>query len=261
MILAFDERSIKSNLTYNSRVDKVIGYEDFGDIRTNNISTYVTVFMIKSLLGNWKQPVGYFFTSGPMTAEVIKSKVIICVEKLKKCNILTKVIICDQGPGNRGFFKMLKTTPENFFISSGLKIFFLYDPHLIKSIRNALYNKGFGNINFKYIKYIYNMKKTLTIKMKDKLTKKHIELTGFSKMRVNLATQVLSLSVAANIKTIYSLSNAPSKSDALETAEFCEFFNNLFDIFNSKKSNSYIYKNPLTQNYQSMEFLNKAEVK
>ena len=88
----------------------------------------------------------------------------------------------------------LKTTPENFFISSGLKIFFLYDPpHLIKSIRNALYNKGFGNINFKYIKYIYNMKKTLTIKMKDKLTKKHIELTGFSKMRVNLATQVLSL--------------------------------------------------------------------
>ena len=126
----------------------------------------------------------------------------------------------------------LKTTPENFFISSGLKIFFLYDPpHLIKSIRNALYNKGFGNINFKYIKYIYNMKKTLTIKMKDKLTKKHIELTGFSKMRVNLATQVLSLWVAANIKTIYSLSNAPSKSDALETAEFCEFFNNLFDIF------------------------------
>ena len=110
MILAFDEMSIKSNLTYNSRVDKVIGYEDFGDIRTNNISTYVTVFMIKSLLVNWKQPVGFFYTSRLMTAEVIKSKVIICIEKLKK--------------------------------------------HLIKSFRNALYNKGFGNIHFKFIKYI-----------------------------------------------------------------------------------------------------------
>ena len=64
VILAFDEMSIKSNLTYNSRVDKVIWYEDFGDIRTNNISTYVTVFMIKSLLGNWKQPVGYFLLLG-----------------------------------------------------------------------------------------------------------------------------------------------------------------------------------------------------
>ena len=59
-------------------------------------------------------------------------------------------------------------------------------------------------------------------------------------MRVNLATQVLSLSVSANIKTVYSLSNAPSK-DSLERVEFCEFFNNIFDIFNSKKSNLYIY--------------------
>ena len=149
--------------------------------------------MIKSLLGT-QQSVGYFFTSGRMTAEVIKSKVIIYIEKLKKWNIFTKVIVTKVRL-IEVFFKMVKITSENLFISSGLKICVLSDlPHIIKSIRNALYNKGFGNIHFKFIKHVYNMKKTLTIKMKDKLPKKHIELTGFSKMRVNLATQVLSVS-------------------------------------------------------------------
>ena len=83
------------------------------------------------------------------------------------------------------------------------------------------------------------MNKTLTIKMKDKLTKKHSELTGFSKMRVNLATQVLSLSVSANIKNICSLSNAPSKY-SLETAKFVNFLI-IYFVSLIKKNQIHIY--------------------
>ena len=35
----------------------------------------------------------------------------------------------------------------------------------------------------------------------------------------------------------------------------CEYFNNLFDIFNSKSNDHYVNKNPLNQNSKSMDFL------
>ena len=98
----------------------------------------------------------------------------------------------------------------------------------------------------------------MKIPIANKITLKHIELTSFSKMRVNLATQVLSLSVSSGIRSIVLLSNKLDK-ESLLTADFCEFFNNLFDIFNSKKTNTYIYKNSLKEDSLSMEFLKSAD--
>ena len=258
VVVAFDEMSIKMNLEYNSRLDKVIGYEDMGEDRSDLIATYVTVFMVKSLLGKWKQPIGYFYTSGPMKTDMVKNKLMECIDILHGCNLYVKVVICDQGPNNRGCCKLLNLSTDSYFKYNNSKIYFFYDPpHLIKSIRNALYNKGFGDISFKYIKDIYNIKRRLSLQLKDKLTTKHIELSSFSKMRVNLATQVLSMSVASNIRTVVILSKLLPE-DSLKTADFCEYFNNLFDIFNSKSNDHYVYKNPLNQNSKSMDFLRLA---
>ena len=87
---------------------------------------------------------------------------------------------------------------------------------------------------------------------------KHVDLNSFSKMRVNLATQLLSQSVASGIRTIAILTKQLSK-DSLYTADFCEFFNNLFDIFNSTDLNtSNPYKSVLVPNSISLDFLNNA---
>ena len=145
VVLAFDEMSLRIDLTYNARLDKVIGFQDLGENKENTVATYATVFMIKSLLGSWKQPVGYFFTSGPMNSDTIHDKLLTCITKLKECNLCVKVILCDQGPSNRGCKNLLNLNNNNSFIYLNNQIFFMYDPpHLIKSIRNALYNKGFG---------------------------------------------------------------------------------------------------------------------
>ena len=70
------------------------------------------------------------------------------------------------------------------------KYFFLYDlPHLLKSIRNGLYNKGFifkgHNITFDYIRDLYEIKRWENIEIAGKLTKKHVTLNTFRKMKVN----------------------------------------------------------------------------
>ena len=122
-----------------------VGYQDLGDDNNDrNIANHATVYMIRSIFGTWKQPVGYFLTAGPMKSNVILIKLKEYIQHMKDCGLIPTIVICDQGPSNRGCKALLNLTDEQYFIYSGDRIYFLYDPpHLIKSIRNALYNNGF----------------------------------------------------------------------------------------------------------------------
>ena len=81
--VAFDEMSIKTSLIFDQRLDSVVGYEDIGDgVRSDKVASYATVFMVRGIFGTWKQPVGYFLTSGTMSAEISKQKLEQCLSQL-----------------------------------------------------------------------------------------------------------------------------------------------------------------------------------
>ena len=67
--------------------------------------------------------------------------------------------------------------------------------------------------------------------MAPKLTDKHIDLPPFMSVRVNLAAQVLSHSVAAGISLFTRVKELPES--AIYTAQFIEHFDALFNTFNS----------------------------
>ena len=116
VVIAFDEMSIKTFLKYDEQTDSIIGYEDLGcDIKSNKIVSYATVFMVRNMLGTWKQPVGYFLTSGPMKSEVIANKLRQYITKVMDCGLNPKIIISDQGPNNRGCYRLLNVTDEQYF--------------------------------------------------------------------------------------------------------------------------------------------------
>ena len=72
--LVFDEMSIKQSLVYNEGTDSVEGFEDFGNLgQTRYIANHTTVFMVRGLASKWKQPVGYFLSSGPIKAKILQS--------------------------------------------------------------------------------------------------------------------------------------------------------------------------------------------
>ena len=101
-------------------------------------------------------------------------------------------------------------------------------------------------VKWEYIVDFYNKDKTMLIRMAPKLKDKHIILPPFSAMRVNLAAQVLSHSVAAGIHTLCALKHLPDEASA--TAEFIETFDQLFNAFNNASLNSsHKYKNALSE--------------
>ena len=134
----------------------------------------------------------------------------------------------------------------------GKKIIYLFDPpHLIKAIRNNLlkYHFHFGGKVAKWndIVTIFEKDRTLSIRCCPKLTKKHINLNGFTKMKVKYATQVLSHSVSATILLHVSLGALPST--ATGSAEFIAVMDKLFDSLNSSSLNGpKLHRRAVTKN-------------
>ena len=86
-------------------------------------------------------------------------------------------------------------------------------------------------IKWDYVVDFYNFDAAGAIRMAPKLTDDHISLPMFTKMRVNLAAQVLSHTVAAGISTLHRLKYI--SEEAKTTATFIETMDQLFNAFNS----------------------------
>ena len=243
-VLIFDEMSIKSGLSYERSHDQIEGLEDLGSIgKTKNMANSAIVFMIRGLSNKWKQCIGYFLSSGPISSKSLHVLVLQAIDKVSNIGLHIKGVICDQGSNNRSFLEThCKVTMDKpFFNHNGHKIFALYDPpHLLKNMRNNLKKHGFVHDEHKIhwwdIVNFYNFDKAGPIRMAPKLTDDHFSLAMFTKMRVNLAAQVLSHSVAAGISTLQRLGHL--HHDAVYTAKFVETMDQLFNSFNSSSLKS-----------------------
>lgn len=106
-ILMWDEVSIQSNVTYDSRRDIICGLEDWGNNRTNKVADHVLVFMLRGLYTGWKMPVSYnFCAKATKTAQLIR-----CIKehvlKISKAGFLIVATVCDQGSCNVAAIKDL----------------------------------------------------------------------------------------------------------------------------------------------------------
>ncbi|KAF0704147.1 Transposable element P transposase, partial [Aphis craccivora] len=214
--ILLDEISIKKAIEYNKALDIIEGYEDLGTLgRTNKIGSYALVIMIRCLYVNCKFPFCYFFTGNRIKGDNLTNILKECVIKLLELGLVPSAVVCDQGSQNRRMFSLLGATYNNPSVDiNGQKLFLIYDmPHLIKSLRNNL----------------------LDVILHGRCVKLHplILPQTLSKMSCKLAIQIFSRSVAASIKTCVSTGELKTKN-ALDTANFIENVNDMFDSANSK---------------------------
>ncbi|GBO27697.1 Transposable element P transposase, partial [Araneus ventricosus] len=248
-VLSIDEMSIKPGLTYATDLDCVDGFStvkkhDFKE--DPPFATHALVFMAIGIVKNWKQILGYHFTS---SSEVYSLQELIheAIDILQSCELEVVSIVCDQGPNNQGLFRELKVTKDApFFFHNSKKIFAMYDPpHLLKSVRNNLKNHGIffedkvASVKLRtcfadwsHIQKLYELDSKKKICACRKLTKRHIEVSGLKKMNVKLAAQVLSHSVAAALNLYVGKENFDSK--ASETAQFVYNMDKIFDSVNAR---------------------------
>lgn len=264
-LLAFDEMTLRSAVSYDPRRDCLEGLEDLGENFSRNkcLATHALAFMVRGLHSKWKQPLGYFVTGSTMKAEILKDLVLQAVDKCIEVGLKPCIVLCDQGANNRScFIKHLGVTvTKPFFTHNDREVFVYWDtPHLIKNIRNNLKANGFTvdghQISWDHIRAFYEQDCKLERRIAPKLTQKHLDVPGFSAMRVRLATQVLSHSVATGLDLFANIGALPK--EALHTATFCENFDFLFNALNSMNlKSSKPYAHAITEDSSHWAFFEK----
>ncbi|XP_074033220.1 transposable element P transposase [Leptinotarsa decemlineata] len=261
-LLMFDEMSIDTNLFYQRQDDEIMGFQDYGTERHPVLANHANVFMLKGVYKQWKQPVVFTFSNGPI--EVLQLKKLI-KDIIKECFIIGLNVIatvCDQGTTNASAINMLlQETKEVFLRSNTENLYFgflvdnhevvpLYDvPHLLKGLRNNLINKnlhytqnGIEKVaKWNHIEKFYQLDSSEpSLRMCYKLTDAHIYKSKMNKMKVKTCTQVFSYTIGSLMKRIAHWDikdNHSLPAEAEHTADLILFLDELFDSLNvSRKS-------------------------
>lgn len=270
-----DEIKIKDDLIFCPTTGQLIGFVDLDETsnqlvqleddinnRKRKLANSVLVLMVRGATSNLKYPLAAFATNG-LDANQLQGILLRAVELLEiDCGLKCLFITCDGAGQNRSFFEMNRTDqneePCNFmpnpYTDEERPLFFISDvPHLVKTTRNCFSNSGSHTksrnmwkdgkqISWMHIVnlYVEHIEKKLYVKC-SKLTRAHIDLTSFSRMKVSLANQVLSASVANALEKEYG-------EEVAETVKFIRHMNRFFDCLNTR--NLYEGRNKLNEDLQ-----------
>ena len=255
--LLFDEIKIKADLVYDKHSGELIGYVNLDKIGNDmldfanqcengqdNIAKYMLVLMVRGMCTRLTFPLAGFATQS-ITADFLYP-IIWKAITIMEVNLKLKVLFCtcDGASANRRFFTLHALGNEDVvhFTANphdpNRKIFFISDvPHLLKTARNCFSNsyshrntrklwRNGKTISWMHLVTLFEQYCEADVYSPcPKLRRDHIDLTAFSIMKVNLAAQVLSDSVASAMEIYFG-------EDYFETINFIRIMNKFFDCLN-----------------------------
>ncbi|XP_022786484.1 uncharacterized protein LOC111326694 isoform X1 [Stylophora pistillata] len=231
ILLLFDEMKILSNLVFDKVSGELNGFLDLGDPDINfgilekadKIASHAMVFYIRGLCTELKFSLAYFATDG-ITSYQLMPLFWQAVGVLElTCNLWVIASTSDRVSPNQAFYRMHKPLDGNAGTEVCYRTVNLYAPnrfiyifsdaaHLIKTTRNCVYSSGHGTctqymwndghcILWQHFIQLFHQDLDNGPKLLPRLTYDHIKLSAYSTMRVNLAVQILSVSVANVLKS------------------------------------------------------------
>ena len=246
--LVFGEMSIRKHVQWNGTENE--GYVDLGthvDGDSIPLATEVLMFIVTPLNAVWKLPIAYFFIDG-LSSDVKCSLVTEAIERLYLVNVRVTSIVCD-GPATNfsvGAKLGASLSAENMqpYFSHPhqpeWKIYFIFDAaHMLKLMRNTLADKSIlvdadgRQVRWQYVKDLYELQNTEGLKAANKLRRAHVEWFT-QKMKVSLAAQTLSRSVASALEFVSKDLQMTKFADAEATVHFIKVVDQLFDVLNSR---------------------------
>lgn len=244
------------------------GYVSHGS-SDKHLAKEALVFMVVAINSHWKLPIGYFLIAGLGATE--KKKLFIqCLDQLNEINANVISLTFDGARSNISMAKQLgsqiyydtethinnisESSLKPSFIHCGKKIRIIYDAcHAIKLVRGALAEKGpfidneDNEISWHFIVQLEKLQESEGVHLGNKLRKAHVNFFK-QKMKVRLAVQVLSQSVADALKFCRDVFKNKIFENCGATIQFIEIINKIFDILNSRFPGARNWKRAIMNN-------------
>lgn len=271
--LMADEMSIRQQSLWDGK--KNCGYVDMGTGTSENCKTLASeayVLLLNCINDNFKLPLGYFLVHG-LNAEQKVNLIKLCLIKCHDAGVKVVSLTFDGHATNITAMKLLgckidhesemKTTFKHPVDNSDVAVFL--DPvHMFKLIRNHFESKKYildendQEINWNLLCELNKLQENEGLHIANKLTRRHIMFRN-NIMKVKLASQVLSKSVATALKFCREDAKLLAFKNSKPTELFIDNMNNLFDIFNSRNMKQFDFKQPLNRSNKDMiyDFLDR----
>ena len=262
--LICDAMKISSEIEFNNQTRTFEGFVDFGDgliladDQEDTPAKDALVFMLTSLRGNWKYPVGYVLIDG-IDANTLHALLSRALDLCAQYEIDVQALTMDGTSTNFSAMKKFgckvagkldSMTGKFFHPAFKHPIFFIPDAvHMLKLGRNALADLGLfadednNMIEWRFITALHDVQEEEGLKFGNKISVKHIEFER-NKMSVKLAAQVLSSSVADSIDFLREAGD-PRFQNSEGTVKFIRIIDCAFDLLNSRNPHGKGYKKPL----------------
>ena len=214
--------------------------------------------MVVSLNESWKVPCGYFFIDG-LGGKERANLVKVCIQRLHGVGVKVVSLTCE-GPSCH--ISMLSALGANLDPSNMVPYFlhpqdknqkiyvFLDVCHMLKLVRNTLgeggilYDQDGGKIQWQFLVELEKFQHQEGLRLGNKLKMAHIKWKQ-QKMKVNLAAQAFSSSVADAIEYCTQDLKMHQFEGSEATVKFIRIFDHLFDILNSRNPLAKGFKSPL----------------
>lgn len=255
--LMLDEMYIHKQTEFDG--DQIHGYVDIGAGEMENVvATQALVFMVVAVNESWKIPIAYFLISsmnGEERANLVRESLI----RLHEVGVRVVSLTCD-GPSQN--FSMIRELGAKLDIMDMRSYFFhpvdhtqkvhvLLDPcHMLKLLRNVfstvevLVREDGQQIRWQYIEELHKLQEKEGLRLGNKLKMAHIQWRN-QKMKVHLAAQLFSSSIAAALEYCEQHLKYPQFSGCAATAHFLRTVDSAFDVLNSRNPLGKGHKAPI----------------
>lgn len=285
-VLVWDEMAIKELIEYDKGTDGLEGIQNLGSQgKSLDVANEALVFMAQGINSKWKFPISFYFTCNATKTEDLEKLVRENISALRSIGLRVRMCICDMAFTNQSLYNRLGISEETpYSMVQNEKVYFVHDtPHLVKLIRNNLLKYDFyltrrginvrtkrqewitDRVRWLHLSTFFTKDRRLTTRLAPRLTAGHLFLRDYAKMRVKLATQLMSRTVYAGIMTMIKLKLM--KQEAKATGMFVKQVDDLFDLLNISKYSddkpsrcaSALFKN-LQRFDEHLKFLNSITI-
>ena len=222
------------------------------------LANQALVFMAVGVKPKFKILLGYFLIRS-LTAEQSASLTRLCCQNVFQCGENIDLVSCafNGMATNLSMCTILKANLDlnnldPFFDIEGKKVGIVLDPpHMLKNVRNMFgthkifFDASDRKINFEYLELLVEVQAQIGLQLGNKVKSKHIVYKD-QKMKVSLATELLSLSTANALAFLKNELKVKCFQESGPTITFIQNMNNAFDILNSRSNSQNPYKQPMT---------------
>ncbi|GBO05547.1 DNA transposase THAP9 [Araneus ventricosus] len=270
-----DEMSIRQQAEFDGK--EVHGLINLGFDETDDDSLPLAkeafVLLLVCINSHWKLPIGYFLSNG-LSSTQKQTLIKHCLSLLHQNNVNVVSLTFDGLSNN---FSMAKQLGCNFDDVNSLKTCFPHPsdsnqeiavfpdpPHMLKLVRNTFGEKRclFSSeiIDWKYVEALHKLQESEGVHLGNKLRGGHIKFSK-QKMKVKLAAQLFSSSVADAIDYCHNKLKLQDFIGSEATVEFLRLINTLFDVLNSRSIRQHGYKKAVSKQNADLylQFMHKAK--